>query len=107
MKSSTSRLLSRIFDPKTFRLAYEKSPVFLSSIDDVTASAIIALLSVIGAIGGNFLLIVFWLDEKININNERTDKVYEIIVNQEKRISSNESAIDIFIKEHAKADESR
>ncbi|MCY4032957.1 MAG: RES family NAD+ phosphorylase [Hyphomicrobiales bacterium] len=34
MKSSTSHLLSRTFEPKTFRLAYEKSPVFFSSVND-------------------------------------------------------------------------
>ena len=33
-------------------------------------------------------------------SNERTDKVYEIIVRQQSQISGNESKIDSFIEQH-------
>ena len=73
---------------------------------NIWVSVMISILGVIGAVGGNFLLIVFWLDEKIDTSNEKTDKVYEIIVDQGRRISAGESAIDTFIAEHSRVHES-
>ncbi|MCY4038747.1 MAG: hypothetical protein OXF09_04735, partial [Hyphomicrobiales bacterium] len=47
-----------------------------------------------------FLSTAGYLASRIDSSNERTDKVYEIIVRQQAQISGNESKIDSFIEQH-------
>ena len=71
---------------------------------NAVTTGVIGLLTVIGAVAGNVLLIVFWLDAKIDshnqVNIERFDKVYEIIVKQEGKITDAKAVIETFIEEH-------
>ena len=72
---------------------------------NAVTTGVIGLLTVIGAVASNVLLIVFWLDGKIDFHNaaniERFDKVYEIIVQGEGKIIDAKATIETFIKEHS------
>ena len=57
-------------------------------------------ISIIVTLVVGFLSTAGYLASRIDSGNERTDKVYEIIVRQQAQISGNESKIDSFIEQH-------
>ena len=62
-------------------------------------------ISIIITLVVGFLSTAGYLASRIDSSNDRTDKVYEIIVRQQDQISGNESKIDSFIEQHEKVHE--